>query len=172
MAVGGRGRRCGCCRMADRRPWRRCSRWCRRCRSGRAGAGRPWRTCWPACRPRGRSTRSRLGTRRPPMPPVLEDVIVYGRRFQLTIDGPDAMRRFSAVMIEVATGRVLTRTPVRGRSAADARDRALAARLAPGAAVDLTEDAQMLHAGVSGAWELSVPLVVARDDVTDPEADP
>jgi len=125
------------------------------------------------------------------MPPVLEDVIVYGRRFQLTIDGPDAMRRFSAVMIEVATGRVLTRTPVRGRSAADARDRALevmhnllgierfheqvravAARLAPGAAVDLTEDAQMLHAGVSGAWELSVPLVVARDDVTDPDADP
>ncbi|TMJ05504.1 MAG: YjbH domain-containing protein [Bacillati bacterium ANGP1] len=125
------------------------------------------------------------------MPPVLEDVIVYGRRFQLTIDGPDAMRRFSAVMIEVATGRVLTRTPVRGRSTADARDRALevmhnllgierfheqvravAARLAPGAAVDLTEDAQMLHAGVSGAWELSVPLVVARDDVTDPEADP
>ena len=125
------------------------------------------------------------------MPPVLEDVIVYGRRFQLTIDGPDAMRRFSAVMIEVATGRVLTRTPVRGRSTADARDRALevmhnllgierfheqvravAARLAPGAAVDLTEDAQMLHAGVSGAWELSVPLVVARDDVTDPDADP
>ncbi len=125
------------------------------------------------------------------MPPVLEDVIVYGRRFQLTIDGPDAMRRFSAVMIEVATGRVLTRTPVRGRSAADARDRALevmhnllgierfheqvravAARLAPGAAVDLTEDAQMLHAGVSGAWELSVPLVVTRDDVTDPDADP
>jgi len=101
------------------------------------------------------------------------------------------MRRFSAVMIEVATGRLLTRTPVRGRSAADARDRALevmhnllgierfheqvravAARLAPGAAVDLTEDAQMLHAGVSGAWELSVPLVVARDDVTDPDADP
>ena len=125
------------------------------------------------------------------MPPVLEDVIVYGRRFQLTIDGPDAMRRFSAVMIEVATGRLLTRTPVRGRSAADARDRALevmhnllgierfheqvravAARLAPGAAVDLTEDAQMLHAGVSGAWELSVPLVVTRDDVTDPDADP
>ena len=125
------------------------------------------------------------------MPPVLEDVIVYGRRFQLTIDGPDAMRRFSAVMIEVATGRVLTRTPVRGRSTADARDRALevmhnllgierfheqvravAARLAPGAAVDLTEDAQMLHAGVSGAWELSVPLVVTRDDVTDPDADP
>ncbi|OLD57774.1 MAG: hypothetical protein AUI83_04990 [Armatimonadetes bacterium 13_1_40CM_3_65_7] len=125
------------------------------------------------------------------MPPVLEDVIVHGRRFQLTIDGPDAMRRFSAVMIEVDTGRALTRTPVRGRSAADARDRALevmhnllgierfheqvravAARLAPGAAVDLTEDAQMLHAEVSGPWALSMPLAVARDDVTDPEADP
>ena len=125
------------------------------------------------------------------MPPVLEDVIVHGRRFQLTIDGPDAMRRFSAVMIEVDTGPALTRTPVRGRSAADARDRALevmhnllgieqfheqvravAARLAPGAAVDLTEDAQMLHAEVSGPWALSMPLAVARDDVTDPEADP
>src|SRR5256885_15435559 len=94
-------------------------------------------------------------------------------------------------MTDVATGRALTRTPVRGRSAADARDRALevmhnllgieqfheqvravAARLAPGAAVDLTEDAQMLHAEVSGPWALSMPLAVARDDVTDPEADP
>src|SRR5439155_9669860 len=99
------------------------------------------------------------------MPPVLEDVIVHGRRFQLTIDGPDAMRRFSAVMIEVDTGRALTRTTVRGRSAADARDRALevmhnllgieqfhaqgravAARLAPGARLERTADAQMLHA--------------------------
>src|SRR5437867_11504574 len=114
------------------------------------------------------------------MPPVLEDVIVYGRRFQLTIDGPDAMRRFSAVMIEVATGRVLTRTPVRGRSAADARDRALevmhnllgmerfheqvravAARLAPGASRDVTESAWMLHAGVSGALVVIGPSVVA-----------
>src|SRR5437870_12388212 len=115
------------------------------------------------------------------MPPVLEDVIVHGRRFQLTIDGPDAMRRFSAVMIEVDTGRALTRTAVRGRSAADARDRALevmhnllgieqfheqvravAARLAPGAAVDLTDDAQFLHAEVSGPSDLSMPLAVSR----------
>ena len=125
-------------------------------------------------------------------PPMLEEnIIVYGRRFQLTIDGPDALRRFNAVMTEVATGRVLTRTPVRGRSAADARDRALevmhnllgierfheqvravATQLAPGAAVDLTEDAQSLYAEVSGAWELRVPLGIARDDVTDPAADP
>src|SRR5437879_884833 len=116
------------------------------------------------------------------MPPVLEDVIVHGRRFQLTIDGPEAMRRFSAVMIEVDTGRALTRTPVRGRSAADARDRALevmhnllgieqfheqvravAARLAPGAAVDLTEDAQVLHADVRGPWDQSVALPWSRD---------
>lgn len=124
------------------------------------------------------------------MPPALEEIIVHGRRFQLAIDGPDALRRFSAVMTEVATGRVLTRTPVRGRSAADARDRAvevmhnllgierfheqvraIAAQLAPGAIVDLTEDAQTLHAQVSGGWELRVPLGIARDDVTDPEAD-
>src|SRR5207247_9539356 len=113
------------------------------------------------------------------MPPVLEDVIVHGRRFQLTIDGPDAMRRFSAVMIEVDTGRALTRTPVRGRSAADARDRALevmhnllgieqfheqaravAARLAPAAPVALTEDAQLLRAEVCGPWAPSRPLAV------------
>src|SRR5438093_13503598 len=109
------------------------------------------------------------------MPPALDDVIAHGRRFQLTIDGPDAMRRFSAAMIEVDTGRALTRTPVRGRSAADARDgalevmhnllgieqfheqvRAVAARLAPGAAVDLTGDAQMLDAGVSVPWALGM----------------
>src|SRR5437899_12428924 len=115
------------------------------------------------------------------MPPVLEDVIVHGRRFQLPIDGPDALRGFSAVMIEVDTGRALTRTPVRGRSAADARDRALevmhnllgieqfheqvravAARLAPGAAVDLTEDAQMLHAGLARPGGRRQPLAGAR----------
>ncbi len=125
------------------------------------------------------------------MPPVLEEVIVYGRRFQLTIDGPDSLRRFSAIMTDAVTGRMLTRTPVRGRSAADARDRALevlhnlvgierfyeqvravAAQLAPGAVVDLTEDAHAIHADVSGAWELGVSFTVARDDVTDPEADP
>lgn len=125
------------------------------------------------------------------MPQALDDIIVDGRRFQLTIDGPDAVRRFSAVITEVATGRVLTRNPVRGRSPDDARDRALevmynllgierfyeqvravVARLAPGAAVDLSEDAQALHADVSGAWELGVPLAMARDDVTDPGSDP
>ncbi|TMJ02517.1 MAG: hypothetical protein E6H01_06630 [Bacillati bacterium ANGP1] len=125
------------------------------------------------------------------MPPVSEEITVHGRTFQLTIEGPDGLRRFSAIMTDVATGRPLTRNPVRGRSAADARDRALevmhnllgierfydqvlavAAQLAPGAAVDLTEDAQAIHAEVSGTWELGVPLAVARDDVTDPEADP
>ncbi len=125
------------------------------------------------------------------MPPASEEITVYGRRFRLAIEGPDTLRRFSAMITDVATGSSLTRTPVRGRSPADARDRALevmhnllgierfqeqvlavAAELAPGAAVDLTEDAQAIHAEVSGTWELGVPLAVSRDDVTDPAADP
>lgn len=119
-----------------------------------------------------------------------EEITVHGRQFRLAVEGPDALRRFSVTITDAATGRSLTRNPVRGRSAADARDRALevmhnllglerfwdqvlavAAQLAPGAGVDLTEDAQAIHAEVSGAWELGAPLTVSRDDVTDPSAD-
>lgn len=120
-----------------------------------------------------------------------EEIVAFGRRFALAVEGPDADRRFSATIREIATGRVLTRAPVRGRSAADARDRALevmhnllgierlqeiimdvARELAPGAEVDVVEDARAIHAGLTGGWELTVPFAIPRDEVYDPDFDP
>lgn len=120
-----------------------------------------------------------------------ESIVVHGREFRLVVQGPDSLRRYSAVISDPVTGRTLTRTPVRGRSPDDVRDRALevmhnllgierfqelvvvvAGELAPGAAVDLTEDAQAIHAELAGPWVLAAPLAVPRDDVTDPASDP
>ncbi len=122
--------------------------------------------------------------------PVSDVITVHGRQFRIAIDGPDTARRYSAMITELATGRLLTRSPVRGRTPADVHDRALevmhtllgierfqeqilaiAAQLAPGAGVELTEDAQAIRADLSGDWELTVPLAVPRDTVTDPGAD-
>lgn len=119
-----------------------------------------------------------------------EVITVYGRRFRLVINGPDGSRRYNAVITALDSGRLLTRSPVRGRSPADARDRALevmytllgiervheqilalAAEMAPGATVEITEDAHAIHADLSGGWELTAPLAVARDMVTDPGTD-
>jgi len=119
-----------------------------------------------------------------------EVITVHGRRFRVVINGPDSSRRYNAVITVLDSGRLLTRSPVRGRSPADARDRALevmctllgierlhdqilavAAEMAPGATVELTEDAQAIRADLSGGWELTVPLAVARDIATDPGTD-
>ena len=119
-----------------------------------------------------------------------EVITVYGRRLRLVINGPDSSRRYNAVVTVLDSGRLLTRSPVRGRSPADARDRALevihtllgierlheqilavAAEMAPGATVELTEDAQAIWADLSGGWELTVPLAVDRDKVIDPGTD-
>jgi len=121
---------------------------------------------------------------------VADDVEVFGRRLRLRIEGPDADRRYSAYIDDLQRGRALTRTPVRGRSAADARDRALEVAhnllgierlqerivavtraLAPGAEVELTEDARGVGAELSGAWALAVPLVIDREAVYDPAFD-
>jgi hypothetical protein len=120
-----------------------------------------------------------------------DEVEVFGRRLRLHIEGPDADRRFSAYIDDFDRGRMLTRTPVRGRSAADARDRALevahnllaierlhelvvgvARDVSPGAHVELTEDARTISADLTGAWALAVPLSFARDDVYYPDFDP
>lgn len=121
---------------------------------------------------------------------MADDVEVFGRRLRLRIDGPDADRRFSAVIDDVERGRTLTRAPVRGRSAADARDRALevahnlvlierlqdiiagvARDLAPGGVVELHEDARGISAGLSGPWELTLPLLIERDEIYDEDFD-
>ena len=120
-----------------------------------------------------------------------DEVEVFGRRLRLRIEGPDADRRFSAFIDDLGRDRPLTRNPVRGRSAADARDRALevahnllgieriqelivllAGELAPGAYVELTEDARAIGADLSGPWELAQPLSIERDDIYDPDFDP
>jgi len=122
--------------------------------------------------------------------PDPEVITVYGRRLRIVINGPDSSRRYNAVVTVLDSGRLLTRSPVRGRSPADVRDRALevmytllgierlheqitavAREMAPGAIVEITEDAQAIHADLSGGWELTAPLAVARDLVTDPGTD-
>lgn len=113
-----------------------------------------------------------------------EEHTVFGRVYEVTIEGPDGDRRFNAVMKEIRTGRLLTRTPVRGRSVDDVRDRALqvmhnllgieriheeivtvAAEQAPGASVELAEDAQAIRAELGGPWVLQVPFAVPRDEL-------
>lgn len=122
---------------------------------------------------------------------MADEVEVFGRRFTVAVEGPDADRRYNAVIREVGSARPLTRNPVRGRSRADARDRALevmhnllgierlqeivveiARELAPGARVELEEDARRIQAGLSGPWMLAEPFAVDRDEVYDPEFDP
>ncbi len=121
---------------------------------------------------------------------VPEHIAMHGRTFTVVIEGPDDAARYSAHITEPATGRTLTRTPVRGRSVEDARETAIdvirnlvtierlqaiiistTASLAPGATVDLTEDVEAIRAEVSGAWMLSRPLALPRSEVTDPDAD-
>lgn len=126
----------------------------------------------------------------PTVSPSPEDRVTYlDRHFILTCEGP-IDRRYEVSIRELPSGRLLTRAPVRGRSPDDANDRAMevihtmvgierlqetilaiAADLAPGAAVELTEDAQAIRADVTGSWRLAVPLAVPRDVVTDPDFD-
>lgn len=120
-----------------------------------------------------------------------DDVVVFGRRFTIAVEGPDGDRRYNATIREVGSGRALTRNPVRGRSRADAWDRALevmhnllgierlqeivveiAREMAPGAGVELEEDARTIQAALSGPWTLDAPLSIDRDEVYDPEFDP
>ncbi|MDR7468387.1 MAG: hypothetical protein QN141_12020 [Armatimonadota bacterium] len=122
---------------------------------------------------------------------MAEEVVVFSRRFVISVEGPDADRRFSATIRDRTSGQVLTRTPVRGRSAAEVRDRALevlhnlvglervqeiileiARALAPGAIVEISEDAQAVYVRLTGPWELAVPFALPRDDLYDPGFDP
>lgn len=115
---------------------------------------------------------------------VIEQHTVLDRTFSVTIEGPDSLRRFTAHVREIATGRALTRNPVRGRSVDEVRDRALqvlhnlvgieriqeeilavAAELAPGASVELTEDAHAIRADLVGPWALDASFVVPRDEL-------
>ncbi len=119
-----------------------------------------------------------------------EQIIVHGRRFVLIFEGPVDAGRYEVQIREMPSRGLLTRAPVRGRNPDDARDRALevmhtmlgierlqdeiiavAAELAPGTTVELTEDAQAIRAELVGAWRLTVPLAIPRDEVADPALD-
>lgn len=115
---------------------------------------------------------------------------IYGRTFTFRfIERPD-LRRVEVEILEGQGGlaRVYVRVPVRGRDADDARDRAvevvqnyagldrylsLVARevraVAPGAEMDVTETAQDIRIALHGMWQLSLPLVLVREDALDPE---
>ncbi len=119
-----------------------------------------------------------------------ERLTYYGRQFVLIGEGPVDGGRYEVHIRESPDGRPLTRAPVRGRSPDDAKDKALevvhtmvgierlqeaiiavAAELAPGASVELTEDARAIRADLTGAWQFATPLAVPRDVVADPELD-
>lgn len=87
-----------------------------------------------------------------------------------------------------ASSRAYIRTPVRGRTTADARERAwevlrnhagldrylaLVTRtvqaMAPGSTFAVEEDARMIRVDLRGPRRLRAPLVLAREDALDPE---
>jgi hypothetical protein len=122
-----------------------------------------------------------------------ERVVVFGRAFVLRFDGPVPPGRCE---IRIWEGRRLPwrrpylRAPIRGRDPDEARDRALevlhnhvgldrfrqmvedvARRVAPGARVDVGEDAREVIVTLGGGYVLDVPLAVSRHDVLDGRAD-
>ncbi|MDQ7857392.1 MAG: hypothetical protein QN174_03700 [Armatimonadota bacterium] len=114
---------------------------------------------------------------------------MLGHRFVLLIEGPVPPGRYEIRIWQGAWWpwrRPYLRVPIRGRTVDEARERALAVlhhhvgldrfrrmvedvarRLAPGAAVELGEDARDVVIRLSGSHTLAVPLAVARDAVLD-----
>jgi hypothetical protein len=121
-----------------------------------------------------------------------EAVAVLGRRFVLSVQGPVPPGRYEIRVWEGVRWpwrRPYLRAPIRGRSVEEARERALAVlhahvaldrfrrmvedvvrRVAPGAVVDVGEDARAVLIRLSGSHMLTVPLAVARDAVLDHDA--
>jgi hypothetical protein len=121
-----------------------------------------------------------------------ETVAVLGRRFVLLVEGPVPPGRYEIRVWEGVRWpwrRPYLRAPIRGRSIDEARERTLAVlhtyaaldrfrrmvedvvrRVAPGAVVDVGEDARDVVIRLSGSYTLAVPLAVARDAVLDRDA--
>lgn len=118
---------------------------------------------------------------------------VLGRWFTLRIKGPLPPGRYHVWVWEgrrTFWKRPYLRAPILGRSPEGARERALevlynyvgldrfrlmveetARRAAPGARVEVGEDARELTVTLSGPYSLEVPLVVSRSEVLDRDAD-
>jgi hypothetical protein len=122
-----------------------------------------------------------------------ERVVVHGRAFILLCRGPLPTGRYEIVVWEgrrLPWRRPYLHAPIRGRDAEEARDRALEVlhtyvgldrfrlmverivrRAAPGAEVEVGEDARDVLVSLRGAYALDVPLAVARREVLDRNAD-
>lgn len=116
-----------------------------------------------------------------------EEAEFFGRAFQLNFRGPLPPGRYEVQVLEIgrrAAPRPMTRVPIRGRTPAEARARVeeilrnllsvervhalaagLAAAMAPGAVVQISETATAVIVDVAGAWALREPLVLPRDAV-------
>lgn len=121
-----------------------------------------------------------------------EPADVLGRRFVLHIEGPAADGRFDVRVWEGGRrlgARPYLRAPVRGRDVEEARDRALdvlhnyvgldqfrllveevAAEVAPGARVEIRENAREVVVTLSPPYTLRQALVVPREAILGREA--
>ena len=119
-----------------------------------------------------------------------EEIELYGRRFTFRFTARPEMRRVEVEILEGAgaAARAYVRTPVRGRTTEDARERAwevlrnyagldrylaLVARVVAAVAPDTTlaveEDARMIRVDLRGPRRLRFPLTLVREDAVDPE---
>ncbi len=118
-----------------------------------------------------------------------EEVELYGRRFTFRFTPRPQLRRVEVEILEGAglAARPYVRVPVRGRTTADARERAwevlrahagldrylgviarVVQALAPGATLSVAEDAQTIRVELHGPRRLRVPLALGREDALDP----
>ncbi len=124
-----------------------------------------------------------------------ESVEVLGRQFVLLIDrampaGRCEIRIWEGARRGARSAQYL-RAPIRGRDADEARERALDVlhnyvgldqfrklveeavnELAPGALIEVSETAREVIVTLGGAFGLSLPLAIPRDEVLGPETTP
>lgn len=119
-----------------------------------------------------------------------EEVQLYNRRFTFRYTERAELRRVEVVVLEGSgpEARPLVPHPVRGRDAADARERAMTAvhnyagldrylrlvrrvaeDLAPGSRLEVDEDAGQIRVELVGPRRLRSPLTLVREDALDPE---
>lgn len=119
-----------------------------------------------------------------------EEVELYGRRFTFRYTARPEMRRLEVEILEGSgpEARAYVPHPVRGRDAADARERAMtilhnyaglerylglvrrvADALAPGARLEVDEDVAEIRVALVGPRRLRAPLALVREDALDPE---
>lgn len=119
-----------------------------------------------------------------------EEVELYGRRFTLRYEPRPELRRVEITVWEGSgpSARPFVPQPVRGRDAANARERAMAVlhnyaglerylglvrrvvdALAPGSRLEVDEDAAEIRVALAGPRRLRTPLALVREDALDPE---